>query len=76
MKRCGNYCGTTCINGYCPKAVYNELLQSDIGPDPTDLGISSDIDCENCGYYKGCEDCYFAGRKPSDELYCKDEVKE
>lgn len=73
MKRCGNYCGVACIDGRCPKAVYYDLLYSDYGPDPSDLGLSRNMDCKNCGYYKGCEDCYFAGRNPKDELFCEDE---
>lgn len=76
MKVCPDYCGVACVNGSCPNAVYNDLLYSDYGPDPADVGLTGDLKCKDCGYYKGCEDCYFAGRDPSDELYCKYEIKE
>lgn len=75
MKVCENYVGMHCVDGTCPNAVYYDLLYSDYGPDPSDIGLESDTKCCNCNSYKGCEDCYFAGRDPSDELYCKDERK-
>lgn len=68
---CVDYCGVACVNGSCPNAVYNDLLYADYGPDPADIGLDGHTKCCDCHLYKGCEDCYFAGRDPSDELYCE-----
>lgn len=56
-KICEDYCGISCVNGNCPKALYNDeyLLYVDI------YGTTKKPNCNNCGYYKGCEDCYFSG---------------
>ncbi len=50
-KRCKSYCGTTCVNGLCPIALYNEdFTLFEIKPS-----------CNDCFYYRGCEDCAFDG---------------
>lgn len=48
--RCSKYCGITCVNGTCPSALADEYPE---------YGYSY-CSCEECGYYKGCEDCCFA----------------
>lgn len=61
-KRCKYYCGITCVNGNCPIALYNEdstLFEKK----PT---------CNNCYYYKGCEDCYFSD---TEDCYINDKKK-
>ena len=47
MKYCSMYCGVACVDGSCPAANndFERLLGSD------------DISCEECWYYRGCEDC-------------------
>lgn len=49
--RCPNYCGITCVNGSCPNAMADEYPE---------YGYEH-CSCDDCGYYKGCEDCCFAG---------------
>lgn len=49
-KSCPEYCGETCVNGYCPNA----------REDYEELGVLPKIRCSECFYNKGCEDCYFA----------------
>lgn len=49
MERCVNYCGITCVNGYCPIALADKYPEYE-------REYSS---CDNCGYYKGCQDCAF-----------------
>ena len=50
MKRCKGYCGVSCIDGFCPVARQDEYAERDY-----------DIvhNCNECHYYRGCEDCYF-----------------
>lgn len=48
--KCPDYVGVTCIDGSCPKALY------EVNPQYYDLMPT----CENCGFYKGCSDCAFA----------------
>lgn len=47
--RCPNYCGIVCVNGSCPNALANDY---------TEYGYEH-CTCEDCGHYKGCEDCCF-----------------
>ena len=42
--------GVTCIDGSCPKALY------EVHPEYYDLMPT----CETCGFYKGCSDCAFS----------------
>ena len=46
----------TCVNGSCPQALADQYPEYGYEP----------CTCEECGYYKGCEDCCFQG----DELFC------
>ena len=48
-KRCPDYCGLTCIDGHCPNALADEYPE---------YGYEH-CSCEDCGYYRGCKDCYF-----------------
>lgn len=48
MKVCKDYCGVTCTNGYCPIALRDEYEE---------YGCDTISKCEDCPYYKGCEDC-------------------
>lgn len=48
--RCPNYTGVTCVNGNCPNALANEFPE---------YGYKH-LTCEECGYYKGCDDCCFS----------------
>jgi hypothetical protein len=49
--RCKEYVGVTCVNGGCPNAMADEYPE---------YGYEH-CTCEECGYYKGCEDCALAG---------------
>ena len=49
--RCVNYVGATCVNGSCPNALANEYQE---------YGYEH-CTCEECGYYKGCNDCALYG---------------
>lgn len=49
MERCVNYCGITCVNGYCPNALATEHPE---------YGYEH-CTCEECGFYDGCQDCTF-----------------
>lgn len=50
MERCVNYCGITCVNGYCPTALASEYPE---------YGYER-CTCDECGFYKGCQDCAFS----------------
>lgn len=52
MFNCGSYTGVTCVDGGCLDALVEEY--SDYGYTHTD--------CSECGYYRGCKDCYFNRR--------------
>lgn len=52
MERCKRYCGITCINGLCPIANRDEYMER---------GYDIVHNCDECGWYNGCEDCYFNG---------------
>ena len=53
-ERCEGYCGVTCIDGTCPMANRDEYAER---------GYDIVHNCDECAYYKGCEDCYFEGNK-------------
>lgn len=59
--RCCNYVGVTCVDGYCPMALFYDY------PDCFD----SKPDCKTCGFYKGCSDCIFSS---ADNSCCIDEI--
>ncbi len=50
---CRGYIGFACVNGSCPKANLGEYAERY-------------MDCKNCFYYRGCEDCAFLGME-----YCE-----
>ena len=52
MKTCPGYTGVTCVNGSCPMAWAEERQE---------YGIPLIHSCDECTYYKGCEDCCFSG---------------
>lgn len=47
-ERCKNYVGVTCVDGNCPIALRDEYIE---------YGIPVIYNCDECPYYKGCEDC-------------------
>ena len=51
-KNCKRYTGVACVNGSCPIALKDEYEERCM-----DVPKS----CKECWYYKGCEDCAFAG---------------
>lgn len=64
MKVCKDYCGVACIDGTCPVANMDEYAER---------GYDIVHNCNECFYYKGCEDCYFSAQP---ELCLKKEKKE
>ena len=61
MKYCKDYCGYSCTNGSCPKALYEEYSDRMGEPD----------DCENCYCFRGCEDCIYPELAEVDETECR-----
>lgn len=49
---CKGYCGVACVNGSCPIALSSEYEER---------GCDVVHDCNECHYYRGCEDCAFDG---------------
>ncbi len=49
---CTGYCGVSCVDGSCPKALRDEYEER---------GYDVVRNCEECPRYKGCEDCAFDG---------------
>ena len=58
LKRCLEYCGVACVDGSCPIANREEYAER---------GYDIVHNCNECHYYKGCEDCCFE----SDIKYCR-----
>lgn len=52
IKRCGNYVGLACVDGSCPIANADAYASR---------CMDMIIRCEECFYYKGCEDCALDG---------------
>lgn len=50
MTICPDYCGVSCIDGSCPRALRDEYAER---------GYDVVHSCTECPRYKGCEDCYF-----------------
>lgn len=50
MTVCSGYCGVVCVDGGCPKAYQDEY---------SERGYYVIRKCEDCNFYKGCEDCCF-----------------
>ena len=48
IKPCRRYMGVHCIDGSCPKAIPEEYA---------DRGMDVISSCEECFFYRGCEDC-------------------
>lgn len=58
-KICNGYVGTSCVDGSCPKANWEEYIERDIPAVRT---------CDQCYYYYGCKDCAMQGTE-----YCTHE---
>lgn len=58
MKICDQYTGVNCVNGSCPMANAEEYAER-----------CMDVirNCEECFFYKGCEDCAFSGTEYCDK---------
>ena len=68
MKRCPKYVGFKCVDGSCPNAQY-EAADAKWGYGiADDMGLEK-VECRNCGYYKGCEDCF--NDSPLDGRICE-----
>lgn len=50
--RCKSYTGLACVDGTCPIA--NQEKHEE-------YAMPVKYNCNECFYYKGCEDCYFQG---------------
>lgn len=50
-KKCKNYVGVACVDGSCPKTIKEEYEEQG----------SSALNCSQCFFYRGCEDCALAG---------------
>ena len=66
MSRCKNYVGLTCVNGNCPIALREEYEE---------YGMDVIKSCEDCPYYKGCEDCGLSGTGECDKEGVEDELR-
>ena len=62
-KHCYGYCGKSCIDGSCPKALYED------NPEYFD-GVPS---CKDCAYYEGCKDCCIAFYSNISQEQCRKE---
>lgn len=51
-KRCEGYVGVTCVDGGCPMANRDEYAER---------GYDVVHSCDECIYYKDCEDCALEG---------------
>ena len=63
--RCVNYVGATCVNS-CPDVLANEYPE---------YGYEH-CTCEECGYYKGCNDCALYGTEMCTPVNKKGELME
>ena len=63
---CPDYTGVACIDGTCPKAREEELLER-----------CEDVPrgCGDCWYYEGCRDCYWSGRCPDEKEQAAEAAK-
>lgn len=53
-KKCEAYCGVACVDGSCPIANRDDYAER---------GYDVVRSCDECPYYKGCEDCAFEGER-------------
>ena len=60
-KHCKNYVGVSCVDGSCPRTIAEEHEEMAIPK----------VTCEDCYYYKGCEDCALNGTE-----YCEGKPEE
>lgn len=60
MEKCKDYVGLSCVDGSCPKANWEEYAERD---------IPVIRKCDDCHYYKGCEDCALC-----DTEYCNNDI--
>lgn len=60
-KRCKNYVGVSCIDGFCLRAIAEEHEEMCIPK----------VTCGDCYCYKGCEDCALDGTE-----YCEGKPEE
>lgn len=51
-KICDGYCGVACVDRSCPIANADTYAE---------YGMDVIRRCEDCCYYRGCEDCIFEG---------------
>ena len=58
MKRCRDYVGVSCVDGTCPRANAEKYAERCMD------AISN---CDDCFYYKGCEDCALNGTEYCDK---------
>ena len=56
-KICREYVGVSCVNGSCPKANAEEYAER---------GMYVVRNCDECIFYKGCEDCALFGTEYCD----------
>lgn len=52
MFQCDCYCGVSCVDGSCPIALA-DIYQ--------EYGMDVVRSCDGCIFYRGCDDCAFAG---------------
>lgn len=62
-RHCPDYCGAACVDGSCPKALYEE------NPEYFDGRPK----CSDCYLYEGCKDCCIAFYQGITEAQCQDE---
>jgi hypothetical protein len=66
-KICEAYCGVTCVDGGCPIANRDEYAER---------GYYVVKSCDECPYYRGCEDCAFEGMDFCPKVKKEDAVNE
>ena len=57
IKRCKSYVGVACVDGSCPEAQQEEYEER---------CIPVVYNCNECHYYRGCEDCALEGTEYCD----------
>lgn len=71
MSKCGSYCGPACIDGSCPNALREE------NPEYYEMcyGSLKKIQCRQCAYNHGCEDCCIAFYEGITAEQCREDIK-
>ena len=67
MKKCSEYCGSSCIDGHCPNALRNEDMNRYIEV----YGTSRKQQCRYCVYNNGCDDCCIAYYEEISQEECR-----